>query len=73
MLITPVMLFITITGFMIYRCRETRALTMSEFFERRDSKRFGAFMGILAFVSGILNLGIFPAVGGEVHCLVLLS
>jgi hypothetical protein len=46
---------------------------MSEFFERRDSKRFGAFMGILAFVSGILNLGIFPAVGGEVHCLVLLS
>lgn len=65
MLITPVMLFITLTGFIIYRYRETRALTMAEFFERRYSKRFRVFMGILAFVSGILNFGIFPAVGAR--------
>lgn len=65
MLITPVMMFITLTGFIIYRYRETRALTMAEFFERRYSKRFRVFMGILAFGSGILNFGIFPAVGAR--------
>jgi SSS family solute:Na+ symporter len=64
-LLTPVMLFITLTGFIIYRYRETRALTMAEFFERRYSKRFRIFMGLLAFVAGILNFGIFPAVGAR--------
>jgi SSS family solute:Na+ symporter len=60
-----VVLIVTATGFVIYRFRETRCLTLAEFFERRYSRRFRIFMGMLAFVAGIVNFGIFPAVGAR--------
>ena len=62
---TPVGLMVTLTGFVIYRYRETRAMTLAQFFEMRYSKRFRVFMGLLAFVSGVINFGIFPAVGAR--------
>ncbi len=61
----PVWLMVTLTGFLIYRYRETRVLTLAEFFERRYSKRFRVFMGALAFLSGVIHYGIFPAVGAR--------
>lgn len=60
-----VVLVVTATGFVIYRFRETRCLTLAEFFERRYSRRFRIFMGMLACFSGIVNFGIFPAVGAR--------
>src|SRR5437762_2145540 len=61
----PVMLMLGITGFVIYRFRETRAMTLAQFLEMRYSRRFRLFMGLLAFVSGILNYGIFPAISAR--------
>ena len=61
----PIMLVVTISGFVIYRYRETRALTLGQFFEVRYSKRFRLFAGYLGFFAGLLNFGIIPAVGAR--------
>ncbi|MCP3978241.1 MAG: sodium:solute symporter [bacterium] len=60
-----VVLVLTVSGWVIYRFRQTRCLTLAEFFERRYSRRFRVFAGIVAFVSGLINFGIFPAVGAR--------
>ena len=57
-----VVVIIAVTGWVAYRFRETRCLTMAEFFERRYSRRFRIFAGTIAYLSGIVNFGIFPAV-----------
>ena len=54
-----------ISGFVIYRYRETRAMTLAQFFEIRYSKRFRLFTGMLGFLAGILNFGIGPVLGAR--------
>jgi solute:Na+ symporter, SSS family len=61
----PVGLVVAIFGFVIYRFRETRAMTLAQFFEMRYSRNFRSFTGILGFVAGIINFGIIPAVGAR--------
>jgi len=58
-------LIAAVTGWVNYRFRATRCLTLAEFFERRYSKKFRIFAGLIAFGSGLINFGIFPAVGAH--------
>ncbi len=60
-----VILAVTASGWVIYRFRQTRCLTLPEFFERRYSRRFRVFAGVVAYVAGLINFGIFPAVGAR--------
>ena len=60
-----VILFITVSGWVIYRFRSTRCLTLPQFFEKRYSRKFRIFTGIISFFAGIINFGIFPAVGAQ--------
>lgn len=59
-LVTPVVLILAITGFVVYRYRQTRVLTLAQFFEERYSRRFRLFIGFVIFVAGALNHAIFP-------------
>jgi SSS family solute:Na+ symporter len=64
-LAAPVGLILAISGFVVYRYRQTRALTLAQFFEMRYSRKFRLFTGFLAFVAGLLNFGVIPVIGGK--------
>ena len=59
MMQSPVGILIAVSGWIIYRFRQTRCLTLAEFLERRYSRKFRTFCGFIIFFSGILNFGIF--------------
>jgi solute:Na+ symporter, SSS family len=61
----PVLIIVAISGFVVYRYRETRAMTLAQFFELRYSKKFRLFTGFLGFAAGMVNFGIIPAVGAR--------
>jgi solute:Na+ symporter, SSS family len=63
--VAPIGMIVGIFGFVVYRFRETRAMTLAQFFEMRYSRNFRSFMGVLAFLAGIINFGIIPAVGAR--------
>ena len=60
-----ILLAITMSGWVIYRFRMTRSLTLAQFFEKRYSRKFRIFAGVVAFFAGLVNFGIFPAVGAQ--------
>lgn len=59
----PILFIIALTGWVTYRFRQTKALTLAQFFEMRYSRSFRIFAGFIAFLCGVVNFGIFPAVG----------
>ncbi len=61
----PALILMALSGWVIYRFRLTRAMTLAQFFEMRYSKKFRVFAGLVAFVSGIINYGIFPGVAAR--------
>jgi len=58
----PVSVGLAMSGWVMYRYRSTRALTMPQFLEMRYNRSFRIFAGFLAFIAGVLNCGFFPAV-----------
>lgn len=66
----PVGLIMTLWGFVTYRYRETRVMTLAQFFEVRYSKSFRVFAGLVGFISGVINYGIFPALASRffIYC-----
>lgn len=64
-MVAPVSFIVAVLGFVIYRFRETRAMTLAQFFEIRYSKPFRVFTGLLGFVAGLMNFGIIPAIGAR--------
>ena len=61
----PLQLLIGLSRWVTYRFRQTRALTMAQFLEMRYGKKFRIFAGSICFTSGVINFGIFPAVGAN--------
>jgi SSS family solute:Na+ symporter len=62
MMTTIILVGMSVTGWVVYRYRQTRAMTMAQFFEIRYSRKFRIFAGFLAFGSGLVNMIIFPSV-----------
>lgn len=61
-IMAPILLLLPLTGFIIYRFRSSRVMTIAEFYEKRYSRRFRIFAGFLAFFAGVINYGVFPQV-----------
>ncbi len=61
----PALIVIALSGWIVYRFRRTRAMTLAQFFEMRYSRGFRVFAGLVAYLSGMINFGIFPAVGAR--------
>ncbi len=58
-------LLVVISGFVTFRLRETRVLTLHQFLEVRYSRNLRIFASILTFVSGAFFYGVVPGVSAR--------
>ena len=65
LLSAPVGCIICLTGWVYWRFRETRAMTLAQFLEMRYGRRYRIFSGIIIWACGVVNFGIFPAVASR--------
>jgi len=53
---------VAISGWVAYRYRQTRAMTLAQFLEMRYSRRLRIFAGLIAWMAGVVAFGIYPAI-----------
>ncbi len=58
-----VTLAVGLSGFILFRLREMKVLTIPEFYERRFDKKTRILGGIMMACGGILNMGLFLKIG----------
>ncbi|MHC4877317.1 MAG: sodium:solute symporter family protein [Planctomycetota bacterium] len=58
-----ILLAIGLTGFVVYRLRETGVLTIPEFYQQRYSRGVRVLGGAMMVLSGVLNMGLFLKAG----------
>jgi SSS family solute:Na+ symporter len=61
----PIMITMSLSGFVIYRYRATRAMTLGQFFEMRYSRGFRVYASSICWFSGIVNYGVIPSIGAR--------
>ncbi|MCW1925062.1 hypothetical protein OKA05_21050 [Luteolibacter arcticus] len=61
----PLAVIMAVSGWAVYRYRETRAMTVPQYLEMRYSRGVRITAGIVSWVAGMINFGIFPAVSAH--------
>lgn len=64
-IVTPVALLLSLTGFFVYRFRETRAMSIGQYLEMRYSRRFRIFAAFIRTFSEMMTNTIGPAVAAR--------
>lgn len=59
---TPLFAYLQISGFGMYRFRETRAMTIAEFLERRYSRKVRTLGATISWISGMVAFGFVPLI-----------
>ena len=62
---TVCILAIGLTGFIVYRLRQFRVMTIPEFYEKRFGRNVRIVGGIILALGGILNMGLFLQAGAR--------
>lgn len=58
-------LLIGMTGFVVYRLRESSVMTIPEYYEKRYSSKVRVVGAIVMVLSGVLNMGLFLKAGSQ--------
>ena len=58
-----ILLFIGLTGVVVYKLRESEVLTIPEYYEKRYSRGVRVLGGVVMVLSGVLNMGLFLKAG----------
>ncbi|BCU78051.1 hypothetical protein [Luteolibacter sp. LG18] len=61
----PLAVLMAVSGWAVYRFRETRAMTVPQYLEMRYSRGVRVTAGIVAWTAGMINFGIYPAVSAH--------